>query len=86
MKTYNELKGIAGKIVDNIQKDRMNIAVFSTITGRKSKAIEMATLVGMVTAASFERKVQPEIIELYLRNVNAVEVPNRKLKEHLGLV
>ncbi|EBS4516631.1 hypothetical protein DQT32_04380 [Salmonella enterica subsp. enterica serovar Braenderup] len=71
MKTFNQLKGIAGKIVDNIQNDRMNIAVFSTVTGRKTKALEMATLVGMVTAASFERKVQPEIVELYLRNVNS---------------
>lgn len=71
MKTFNQLKGIAGKIVDNIQNDRMNIAVFSTVTGRKTKALEMATLVGMVTAASFERKIQPEIVELYLRNVNS---------------
>jgi hypothetical protein len=73
MKTFNQLKGIAGKIVDNIQKDRMNEAVFSTVTGRKTKALEMATLVGMVTAASFERKIDPAIIELYLNNVNGYE-------------
>ncbi len=86
MKTFNQLKGIAGKIVDNIQNDRMNIAVFSTVTGRKSKALEMATLVGMVTAAAFERKIQPEIVELYLRNVNEYESTNTKVKDHLNLV
>lgn len=70
MKSYNELKGIAGKITDNIQNKRMSEAVFVTITGRKSKATELATLVGMVSAACFERKVEPAIIELYLRNIN----------------
>lgn len=73
MKTFNQLKGIAGRIVDCIQKDRMNEAVFITVTGRKTKALELGTLTGMVVAASFERKIQPEIIELYLCNVNAFD-------------
>lgn len=73
MKTYDQLKGIAGKIADNIQNNRMNEAVFSTVTGRKTKAIEMGTLVGMVTAAAFERKIDSFVIELYLRQVNGYE-------------
>ena len=73
MKTYEQLKGVAGKIVDNIQKNRINEAVFTTVTGRKTKAIELGTLVGMVSAACFERQVDPSIIELYLRGVHGFE-------------
>lgn len=73
MKTYEQLKGVAGKIVDNIQKNRMNEAIFTTVTGRKTKAIELGTLVGMVSSACFERKIDPSIIELYLRGVHGFE-------------
>lgn len=79
MKTYEQLKGVAGKIVDNIQKNRLNEAVFSTVTGRKTKAIEMGTLVGMVSAACFERKVEPAILELYLRNVHGFEYRSTRM-------
>ncbi|AMM43599.1 hypothetical protein FDG95_gp392 [Pectobacterium phage vB_PcaM_CBB] len=73
MKTYEQLKGVAGKIVDNIQKNRINEAVFTTVTGRKTKAIELGTLVGMVSAACCERKIDTAILELYLRNVHGFE-------------
>lgn len=73
MKTYEQLKGVAGKIVDSIQTNRINVAVFMTVTGRKTKAIELGTLVGMVSSACFERKIDTSIVELYLRNVHGFE-------------
>lgn len=73
MKTYEQLKGVAGKIVVNIENNRINEAVFTTVTGRKTKAIELGTLVGMVSGACFERKIDPAILELYLRGVHGFE-------------
>lgn len=79
MKTYDQLKGIAGKITNNIELNRINEAVFTTITGRKTKAIELGTLMGMVVAACTERKIDPAIIELYLRHVNGYNQSTRKI-------
>lgn len=83
MKSYEQLKGVAGNIVDKIQKERINEAVFSTITGRKSKAIELATLVGMVSVACFERKVDPVVIELYLRKVHDNESQTSRISNSM---
>lgn len=71
MKTFEQLKWKSGIIVDRLQKNQLNEAVFITVTCRKTKGLELGSLVGLVTAAGFERKIDPAIIELYLKNIHS---------------